>query len=548
MKKRKLPNCYNKLFPILLLCATFFMGIAYATMNATNLTIIGDLVGISQDGIIISEVKLMEQSGANISNLKSSGYQTMLESHIELSDNDSSSYVTYEIKVYNNFDMSFTFLDVIYGEDFYDNTNIIFILEGLSTGDVIESKAEKTFKITFKYADEVDASSQNNILNSYLNFRFIHPVYYIESTGAQYLDTGILPDDSIEFDLEFTLNNVHQTQAILGSRTSMDDSDSFNLFIHARDGLERYKIRWDSNGVTGSYSDLPLNEWKKINVSKKVNSITFTSNGQTMSQAISIGDWESSNSIYLFSQNQIESVETRRAIMRLYSFKMYKSGILVRDYVPVLDQNGKACLFDKVSNTYFYNAGSGEFGYGINNNVYNYLQSSGTQYIDLDVKADSNTEVQFVMALDENFTNTQGLFGARDEQVTKTFNMFWHKNSFRWDYYSTNDYPIFSANFVSPTFVLANKTYVYVNSEVKEYNYTDEFSSNYNMYLYTINSGGSPIYITEGMKIYYFKVIKNGEVVRNLVPVVDSNNVACFYDIVSQKYFYNKGTGTFILG
>ena len=157
MKKRKLPNCYNKLFPILLLCATFFMGIAYATMNATNLTIIGDLVGMSQDGISISEVKLIEQSGANISNLKSSGYQTMLESHIELSDNDSSSYVTYEIKFYNNFDMSFTFLDVIYGEDFYDNTNIIFILEGLSTGDVIESKAEKTFKIIFKYADGVDA-------------------------------------------------------------------------------------------------------------------------------------------------------------------------------------------------------------------------------------------------------------------------------------------------------------------------------------------------------------------------------------------------------
>ena len=45
-----------------------------------------------------------------------------------------------------------------------------------------------------------------------------------------------------------------------------------------------------------------------------------------------------------------------------------------------------------------------------------------------------------------------------------------------------------------------------------------------------------------------FKVLKNGEVVRNLVPSVDTNGVACFYDLVSKRYFYNKGSGKFIVG
>lgn len=45
----------------------------------------------------------------------------------------------------------------------------------------------------------------------------------------------------------------------------------------------------------------------------------------------------------------------------MYSFKIYLNNILVRNYIPVLDDNGVACLFDTTTNTFAYNQGVGEF-------------------------------------------------------------------------------------------------------------------------------------------------------------------------------------------
>lgn len=48
---------------------------------------------------------------------------------------------------------------------------------------------------------------------------------------------------------------------------------------------------------------------------------------------------------------------------KLYYFRIYEDGELVRDYRPALDDNNVPCLFETVSGTYLYNAGSGTFGY-----------------------------------------------------------------------------------------------------------------------------------------------------------------------------------------
>ena len=50
--------------------------------------------------------------------------------------------------------------------------------------------------------------------------------------------------------------------------------------------------------------------------------------------------------------------------MKLYAYKHYTNGVLDRDYIPVIDKNGAACLYDKVSGQMFYNQGSGDFKTG----------------------------------------------------------------------------------------------------------------------------------------------------------------------------------------
>ena len=49
-------------------------------------------------------------------------------------------------------------------------------------------------------------------------------------------------------------------------------------------------------------------------------------------------------------------------------------------------------------------------------------------------------------------------------------------------------------------------------------------------------------------KMSYFKIYENDKLVMDLIPCLNSNNIPCMYDIVSRKTFYNKGTGEFIAG
>ena len=46
-------------------------------------------------------------------------------------------------------------------------------------------------------------------------------------------------------------------------------------------------------------------------------------------------------------------------------FKLYHSDQLALDLIPVLDQNNIPCMYDKISDQFFYNQGSGTFGYEI---------------------------------------------------------------------------------------------------------------------------------------------------------------------------------------
>ena len=73
------------------------------------------------------------------------------------------------------------------------------------------------------------------------------------------------------------------------------------------------------------------------------------------------------------------------------------------------------------------------------------------------------------------------------------------------------------------------------------------YSPTLSMFLGCANVGGKPN--------YYFKgavsrcVITQGEqIVRDLRPCLNHKGVICFYDMVTKKYFYNKGTGNFAVG
>lgn len=533
------------IFLLLMCLCTLFMSIGYAKINSITAEITGTLLAEAQEGVFITDISYSKDNNADTEQSEIiTSYQTTVNSKIVLSNTDSDSSITYAISFYNSYDISFSLIDIIYYEETYDNENIVFEIPE-DANDTVPSKDYLTIDITFKYKDGVDLATTENVLNCFLNFRFLHPVNYIESTGTQYIDTGITPDNTTTFDITFAPHTVHETQSILGTRLGMDNGASFNLFLHVRPGYDTGALRWDEGYKVGEYTDIPINEWKEINIVKGTDSVTFTSNGMSVTQSIDNETWTLDSNIYVFTQNQTSSEETRRAKMKLYDFKIYKNGTIVREYIPVLDKNQTPCLYDKVSNSYFYNMGEDEFGYSMYDNIYNYIESSGTQYIDLGMVADEHTQVEMVMSLNSNYTNTQGIFGARAGYNTKSFNMFWVDSMLRWDYNNNMYYPTNNVTLTQPTYICVNSSKVQINQDVTTYTDTTSFDTGYNMYAFAVNNTGSPLFVSSGMRIYYIKVRYNGGIVRNLVPVTTENGTACFYDLVQQTFIYNKGSGSF---
>lgn len=82
-------------------------------------------------------------------------------------------------------------------------------------------------------------------------------------------------------------------------------------------------------------------------------------NGTTVVTATK-STFQSGGNLYLFGVNNNGALQYP-AKMKLYSCKIYSNGSLVRDLVPCKSASGKVGLLDKLSSTFYGNAGSGMF-------------------------------------------------------------------------------------------------------------------------------------------------------------------------------------------
>ncbi len=204
-KIKRIPFSTNKLFPILILVATIFMGVGYASINSIILNINGEVVAKAQDGIYITEVEYVSDVNANLIESKIlSAYQTLLNSNIILSDVDPNSSITYKIAIYNSSEKNYIFDGVSYDKEFYSNDNITYSLTGLDIGYELYSKNTVVFYITFKYIDDILLSESITQLESYLKFNFVEAVettlIYEDASIKKLtpLDTGYITFDEKE--------------------------------------------------------------------------------------------------------------------------------------------------------------------------------------------------------------------------------------------------------------------------------------------------------------------------------------------------------------
>ena len=183
-----------------------------------------------------------------------------------------------------------------------------------------------------------------------------------------------------------------------------------------------------------------------------------------------------------------------------------------------------------------------------------YLESTGTQYIDTGYKPiPATTKFEF-MFTPTSISTAKFLFGARPDSAATSANTctaYSPNDRVRQDWagrsteftllLNTTDKFLYTA--LDNTISLNNETYVGTITR-------STTRSDYNFMLFTVNTAGTADSRMLQAKLYYSKLWDDTALVRDFIPVLspESSQYAgapCMFDKVSKKLFCNAGTGEF---
>ena len=175
-----------------------------------------------------------------------------------------------------------------------------------------------------------------------------------------------------------------------------------------------------------------------------------------------------------------------------------------------------------------------------------YIQSSGTQYIDTGRKLtqDSDITIDFMIVGEKN--RDAAIFGSRESASKNNLGLFQNRNPnvFSGDFSAYPKYRFTTASSLNRTKIRMNKTNVWVNDIIKRvWSDVANFETPTNGLIFDVGNnnwtGNKAV-----MQLYSYT---DGNT-QKLVPCLDTEGVPCMYDLVSQKPFYNAGTGSFTWG
>ncbi|WP_298016616.1 hypothetical protein [uncultured Dysosmobacter sp.] len=172
-------------------------------------------------------------------------------------------------------------------------------------------------------------------------------VEYIQSSGTQYIDSGVIPNANTKTVMDFQLVSPA----------------SANECIFGVNG--QYSFRWygtnkcfRSNGAENANFPTTISSTDRHIVEKEPlictidgsNSVSNTLGTVTMH-------------MYIFAQKGASSA-ANYAKVRCFIMGIYDNGTRIRHYIPCINPDGAAGLYDLVNSTFYPNAGTGEFTAG----------------------------------------------------------------------------------------------------------------------------------------------------------------------------------------
>ena len=175
-----------------------------------------------------------------------------------------------------------------------------------------------------------------------------------------------------------------------------------------------------------------------------------------------------------------------------------------------------------------------------------YIQSSGTQYIDTGRKLTQDSDITIDFMIIDRLDNDAGILGSRESPSKNNLALFKQRSDrlFVGDFSAYPKYRFTTPSSLNRTKIRMNKAGVWVN-DISKKSWSDvaNFETPTNGLIFDVGNnnwtGKKAV-----MRLYGYT---DGSA-QHLVPCLDADGVPCLYDLISKTAFYNQGIGSFTWG
>lgn len=180
-------------------------------------------------------------------------------------------------------------------------------------------------------------------------------VNYLESTGTQFIRTNVVPNQDTRVDIVAVPMSVAEANPgdgfiLYGAGQSYNDR-AFECYT----STGRYQFNY--NGQCAYIGNPAIGQNLVISHNKEI--VTLLQDGVEIPYVFPYGEFETPYEMTLFAINRGSLVYC--GLSRIFQCQIYDNGVLIRDFRPCVDFDGVPCMYDEVSQEFYYNAGTGEF-------------------------------------------------------------------------------------------------------------------------------------------------------------------------------------------
>lgn len=397
-------------------------------------------------------------------------------------------------------------------------------------------------------------------------------VEYIESDGMQSIQTDVLPSNSIGFDCTFlTKSDVSAVNygCIFGSRISSGIRDfQLTTWVGSAGGSLRFgPARTCSAGIT-----------KGNLMSASLRNRVFTNASGTIVTLPEYNWQDDAVPIALFLLRSVTNYTQGGSGCRIYVMRFYDGDNLIRDYVPCYRKSDNVIgMYELVTGAFLTNAtvGAESFTKGpdVIDSISPWLMARRralmmwkktrlpSEYQEVEYLETSQTGAPYI---DSGVAITEDLVFEIDFQLTNsgkaTYFMGTYNGYVFYLYLSGDSTPYFQTAFGS---AWANTTLL---ADTQRHKFVYQFENeklvvrDSNTTILTKPKAGFPVrsILVAGTletqnktpcRTYESKMTKSGVVIQDLIPCYrKADDTPGMYDLVSNTFFTNAGTGEFIVG